>query len=222
MSRDVFPSYVESPRGKLSVVVDGPTSADVVVVLAHGAGGGLHSEFMTTVARGLGAKGSLVCRFNFPYTEQGRKAPDREPVLEESWRAVAATVADTAAGRTLVLGGKSMGGRIASHVIGDTSAAGLVFLGYPLHAPRRTDRLRAGHLEHVGVPMLFVSGTRDPLCSLPHLRSVLEPLGRRAQLAVIDGGDHSFKTPRGSGRSTGEAWAEVVDVTASWVADLRV
>lgn len=220
MSPTALPSSLETPYGSLSVAFDGPPTSAVLVVLAHGAGAGMHSDFMTSVARGLAEAGSLVCRFNFPYLEQGRKTPDRQPLLEASWTAVVEGLGEVARNRSLVIGGKSLGGRIASHVATPTSAAGVLLLGYPLHPPGRPERLRAAHLSEVDVPMLFVAGTRDPFCPLPTLREVLDRLSSQARIEVIDDGDHSFKVRRSSGRTTQQAWREVADVSARWIDEL--
>jgi len=221
VARDPLPTHLTTPHGEVGVAFDGTPSAQDLVVLGHGAGAGLESDFMRAIANGLARAGSLVCRFNFPYIEKGRRTPDRQPVLESTFLSVVTGLEELAGGRTLVIGGKSMGGRIAAHVAGSTDAAGLAFLGYPLQPPNRPERMRSGALEDVQVPMLFVAGTRDPLCPLPALRPLLERLIPDARLAVIEDGDHSFKVRRSSGRSTAEAWAEVVAVTSAWLRDLR-
>ncbi|MFL6040324.1 MAG: alpha/beta family hydrolase, partial [Gaiellales bacterium] len=136
--------------------------------------------------------------FNFVYTEKGRRSPDRPPVLVATWRAAAAWLAarPEAKGRPLVLGGKSMGGRIASMAAAEgMPAAGLVFLGYPLHPPGKPDRLRDDHLDSVPAPMLFLQGTRDPFATPELLGRVAARLGPRAELRWVDGGDHSFRVP---------------------------
>jgi uncharacterized protein len=190
-------------------------------VLAPGAGADLLSDFMSAVATGLASRGVGVFRFNFLYMERGRKSPDRQPVLESTWRAVLDRVQEVAGGRPVVAGGKSMGGRIASHIVADGApAAGLAFLGYPLHPPGRPERQRAAHLSRVDVPMLFVAGTRDPLCPLDTLRSAVAGLTAPVELAVIDDGDHSLRVRSSSGRSTAQAWAEVVETIELWLGNL--
>jgi predicted alpha/beta-hydrolase family hydrolase len=196
----------------------GPEDGRAVVVLAHGAGAGMRSEFMEFVAERLGTAGFRCLRFEFPYMQAGRRAPDKAGVLEDAWRAVAESARELAGDRPLVLGGKSMGGRIASQAVAAGAPAdGLVFHGYPLHPPGRPDRVRKDHLPRVAVPMLFVEGTRDPFCPLDTLRDVVAETGIDARVAVIDDGDHSFKVRKSTGRSTPEAWQEVVDHTASWI-----
>jgi predicted alpha/beta-hydrolase family hydrolase len=207
--------------GDISLVLTGDrASAQTLVVLGHGAGSGLDSEFMAFFAERLGAAGLVVARFNFLYMEQGRKVPDRQPVLERTYREVVEHLTKSHAGLPLVIGGKSMGGRIASHVATTTSVDGLVFLGYPLHPPGRPDRMRDAHLSDVKAPMLFVEGTRDPFCPLDTLESVRARLPH-SSLVIIEDGDHSFKVRKSSGRSTQDAWVEAVSAIASWVKQLR-
>jgi uncharacterized protein len=203
--------------GELSTIIDGPKSAPTTLVLGHGAGAGMKRGLMEGVAYGIAGRGVSGWRFNFPYAERGARAPDRAPVLEESFRSVAAAARKRASG-ALLLGGKSLGGRIASHLAAAREpCSGLVLLGYPLHPPGKPERLRTEHLSGIRVPTLFVEGTRDPFCPLPTLRRVLEEAELEAEVAVIEDGDHSFKVRKSSGRSTAEAWAEVVDVVADWV-----
>ena len=177
----------------------------------------MDSDFMATIAHGLGERGLRVCRFEFPYMRAGRKAPDRQEVLEAAYReALEDITEDHPSGAPLVLGGKSLGGRIASHVAPGSPAVGVVFLGYPLHPPGKPDRARTANLTAVSVPMLFVQGTRDPFCPLPELRRFLATHEGPADLAVIEDGDHSFKVRRGE-RTTQQAWDEAVDAVARWL-----
>lgn len=208
-----------TPAGTVSAAFDGDRKAPALVLLAQGAGGDLDSPFMRAVAMGLGGYGLEVCRFNFAYTDAGKKRPDPQAVLEETYRAVVDEVRGSyLAGRPLIVGGKSMGGRIASNVVASgVSAHGLVFLGYPLHPPGRPERIRAAHLQDITCPMLFVEGTRDPFCPLDTLEKVRADLQATTEVAVIEDGDHSFKVRRSSGRSTEDAWAEVVDAVAAWI-----
>lgn len=200
------------------ILADGPEDARAIVVLAHGAGAGMRSDFMDFQANALTGAGLRCLRFEFPYMQAGRKAPDKAAVLEETWRAVAEEARATAGDRPLVLGGKSMGGRIASQAVATGATAdGLVFHGYPLHPPGRPDRIRKAHLPDVRVPMLFVEGTRDSFCPLDTLQDVIAETKIDATVAVIDGGDHSFKVRASSGRSTKEAWAEVAERTVAWI-----
>jgi predicted alpha/beta-hydrolase family hydrolase len=157
-------------------------------------------------------------RFNFVYSERGRKAPDREPLLRAAWLAAFDAASSRRDGdRPVLAGGKSLGGRIASMCVADgMPAAGLVFLGYPLHAPGRPSADRAGHLERIDVPMLFVQGTRDALADLSLLEPVIDRLGERATLERVEGGDHSFKVP-GPKVDPAHVGAALAGVVAPWV-----
>ncbi len=191
------------------------------LVLAHGAGSDMQHPFLSQVHRRLARSGLMTVKFNFPYAEQGRRAPDRAPVLEATWRAALDAVRGDArhAPRRLVLGGKSMGGRIASQVVAAGAACdALVFLGYPLHPAKRPEHRRTEHLRDIRVPMLFVQGTRDPLCNLTLLRPLLAALDAPVTLQVIEGADHGFAVPRSMGRSAESVLEEIVATVAAWIA----
>ena len=208
----------ETGAGEVSARVDGDGS-ERLLLLAHGAGAGMDHPFMRSVAEGLAMAGIGVMRFNFAYTEQARKAPDRQNVLERTFSEVAAGARELLSPGKLFLGGKSMGGRIASHLAAAGEPCdGLVFLGYPLHPPGRPERIRDAHLYEIDVPMLFVEGTRDPFCPLDTLGPVLSQLKAPHDLVVIEDGDHSFKVRKSSGRTSAEALGEVVGAVAEWVA----
>ncbi|MPZ69337.1 MAG: dienelactone hydrolase [Actinobacteria bacterium] len=211
---------LEVPAGTIPLAFDGPKAAPRTIVIAHGAGAGMDHIFMEHMTKGLTGLGHQVVRFNFRYVEAGKKAPDRQPVLEETYAAVAEHVRSKAKG-ALVLGGKSMGGRIASNIAASgTAADGLVFFGYPLHPPGRPERIRDAHLKEITCPMLFIEGTRDPFCPLDTLKKVLRKVPASTSTHVIEGGDHSFKVPKSSGRSTDEAWDEVVDAASGFLSEL--
>jgi predicted alpha/beta-hydrolase family hydrolase len=183
----------------------------VGLVLAHGAGGNLQTASLAATAEGLARRGFPVLRFNFPYRQSGRRIPDPAPVLEECYRAVAAKARESFAPARMFLGGRSMGGRIASQIAAQSppaGLAGLVFLAYPLHPPGKPERLRDAHLGAIQVPMLFVSGTRDTFARRDLLESVLGRLPL-ARIHWIEGADHSFRVPR---RSPAEVNEEVLDV----------
>jgi predicted alpha/beta-hydrolase family hydrolase len=179
---------------------------------------------MCWLHEGMAAAGFLAVKFDFPYMAAGRRAPDRAPVLEAAWRAVLAVVRAQATGLALVAAGKSMGGRIASRVLaagaGPPLADALLLLGYPLHPAGRAQRLRADHFPDIRVPSLFVQGTRDALCDLGRLRALLPTLGAPARLEVVDGGDHSFRVLKRSGRIQEEVDAAVLGACASWIRGL--
>jgi predicted alpha/beta-hydrolase family hydrolase len=213
---------IKTSHGPVSYAIDG-TGDGTVVVLGHGAGADMHSDFMSVMAAGIAAAGSRVVRFNFLYSEARKKAPDRQPVLEQTFTEVAEFVSSELAPEKLVIGGKSMGGRMASYVAasGAVKADGLLFLGYPLHAPGRPDRMRADHLSDISIPMLFLEGTRDPFCPLDTLRPVVAKLDAPVEISVIEDGDHSFKVRRSSGRTTEDAWNEAIGHVTHWLKTIK-
>ena len=179
---------------------------------------------MRLAGRELSARGLQVITFNFPYMEARKRVPDRAPVLEAAYLAVIDAVRGRTvfAGRPLVLGGKSMGGRMASHVAAQHAdragaLAGLVFLGYPLHPPGKPTQLRDAHLPAIQCPMLFVQGARDAFGTPDELRPVLARLSAPAELAVIAGGDHSFTVPKASPVRQPEVLSALFDRVASWI-----
>ncbi len=208
----------------------GTTGApDATLILAHGAGAPQTHPFMTAFGRGLSSRGIRVVTFNFLYKERGRRAPDPAARLEACYRAVIAAVRErkSGAGRRLLVGGKSMGGRIASQVVAaDTQAAispgvdGLVLLGYPLHPPGRPEKLRAAHLPSITAPMLFVQGARDTFGTPDELGPVLAGCAA-AELFVVDGGDHSFRVRGKDAPTEAETHTRVQDVIRDWIGRLR-
>lgn len=177
----------------------------------------MDSDFMAFFARSLAGGSRAVARFNFPYMEQRRRSPGSAKASEEAFVDVAEHLRDSLSPDRLFIGGKSYGGRMASHIVATgTDVAGLVFLGYPLHAPGRPESIRDSHLYAIEAPMLFVEGTRDPFCPLPTLDKVIAKLPR-AELVVVDDGDHSLKVRKSSGRDTETAWSEAGAAIAEWI-----
>ena len=162
----------------------------------------MNSPFMNYVQTELTNRGFRTVTFNFEYMNQKRKAPDPQPKLQARYRTVAGEVLATHQPRHLIIGGKSMGGRVASCIAGDIpEVRGLLFLGYPLHPPGKQDRLRDAHLYKLSCPMLFISGTKDPFAEPRLLENVVRKIGAHATLLWIDGGDHSLKTSKKDDRS---------------------
>ncbi len=220
-------SKVEVPAAKggaaaVSVRAYPAAAAGPCLVLGHGAGAGHDSPFMVEFASGLAGRGIETVTFNFPYVEHRRRVPDRPDVLEACWLDVAQAVKALLGERPLFIGGKSMGGRIASQIAARPEAAalrlhGLVFLGYPLHPPGRPSQLRVSHWPSVRQPALFVQGERDAFGTPDELRAHLPGFGAATDLLVVEGGDHSLKAPRGAKRTAGEAYGWVQDEIAAWV-----
>jgi predicted alpha/beta-hydrolase family hydrolase len=197
-------------------------SASASLVLAHGAGAGQHSPFMTGFAKALASLGVDAITFNFPYTQQRRRLPDRRPALEACYRSVVHTVERhvRSAGGRLFIGGKSMGGRIATEIAAadtDLPVSGLVMLGYPLHPPGRPADLRAAHLPGVNRPMLFVQGGRDSFGTPAELGPILTSLSPASTLHVVAGGDHSFKVARASQQEQAAVIGDVQRTVIEWI-----
>jgi hypothetical protein len=184
---------------------------NTAIILAHGAGQGIHSPFMSYFHQELVRRGFLSIQFNFDYMEAKRGVPDPQPKLQARYRSVIEEVTAEYKPRHLVIGGKSMGGRVASYIAGDMSeVTALVFLGYPLHPPGKTDQMRDTHLYSLKKPMLFISGTKDTLARRDLLESVTAKIGENATMVWIEGGDHSLKRGRKDQESLGVA-AETMD-----------
>ena len=188
-------------------------------MVAHGAGGGQKTAFMVRPAEGLAARGIVAATFDFPYMSAGKHVPDKAPVLEAAWRVAIDNARQRVPGVPLFIGGKSMGGRIASHVAsqGCPGLSGLVFLGYPLHPPGRLDQRRDAHLPAIAEPMLFVQGSRDAFGTSEEIRALLPKL-QHATLHEVPGGDHSFKVS-GRGAPKPDAVLDgILDVVKDWIA----
>lgn len=195
--------------------------ARITLILGHGAGSGQTSGFMVMFANALAARGIDVVTFNFSYIERGRHVPDPGDKLEACYRAVidAARAHKKLKGNKLAIGGKSMGGRIASQVAarGLDDLAGLVFLGYPLHPPGKPEQLRSKHLPNIKAPMLFVQGSRDSFGTPEELRPILKKLKTPCKLYEVEGGDHSLKVPKSAGVPQEQVYAAVQDEIARWL-----
>jgi predicted alpha/beta-hydrolase family hydrolase len=191
------------------------------IIIAHGANNDMNNRLIVLLADGLAQTGYPTLRFNFLYKERGRKAPDSQGVLVRTWQSAYEFFRghpEYAPGRILAAG-KSMGGRVASQMAAEglLPAGGLIFLGYPLHPPGDKEKLRSAHLFQIGVPVLFFAGTRDSLCDVLLLRGVLEGLSVPWDLEVIEGGNHSFRVPKSSGRTQEEIYRRILDKTVAWL-----
>jgi hypothetical protein len=191
------------------------------VILAHGAANDLAHPLLASVAHGLAETGCLVLRFNFLYRERGRRTVDRQEVLVSTWQSVHGFLRGHPrySPKAVVAGGKSLGGRVASQMAAEglLPVEGLIFLGYPLHAPGKKNKLRDSHLYQISIPMLFFAGTRDSLCDLGSLRSVLERLAAPWELETIEGGDHSFRLPKSAEMTAKEVHQRITEKTGRWL-----
>ena len=211
----------EKVSGVISVPADFNKDKTVGVILAHGAANDMENPLIVDLGDGLADAGYLTLRFNFLYKEKGRKAPDSQKKLELTWRQVHRFLETHPkyATHKIVAAGKSMGGRVASQVAanGDLPAAGLVFLGYPLHPPGKKDQLRDVHLYDLKVPLLFFAGSRDPFCDLELLHPVLDRLKCDWNLDIIEGGDHSFRLLKSAGISQQEVHRSILGKMFEWL-----
>ena len=204
-----------SSLGARTYPADGVPRA--LFVFAHGAGAGQHHPFMAGVSRGLAARGIDVVTFDFPYKRLQKSAPDRPPVLEQSFRDAVAAARKWSKADRLFIGGKSMGGRIATHLAaqGLESLSGVVCFGYPLHPPGKPQQLRIEHLPSISVPVLVIQGERDPFGTPDELRPHLEAMNVEARLHVIPRGDHSLGV---RGKPPVETQSELAEIASAFIA----
>ena len=210
-------------RGPVSGLLVAPPEPRAVFVFGHGAGAGMRHAFMDDVAWRLGALGVATLRYQFPYMEAGKRAPDPKPVLITTVRAAVAEATRRCPGVPLVAGGKSMGGRMTSIAAAEEpipSVRALAFFGFPLHPAGREGSERGAHLADIGLPMLFLQGTRDRLANLDLLRPLLNTIEPHPKLHVLDGADHGFHVLKRSGRTPADVLEEACAVFASWVTRL--
>jgi predicted alpha/beta-hydrolase family hydrolase len=198
-----------------------PHDARLLYVLAHGAGAGMRHHFLAQAADVFAGRGIATYRYEFPYMQAGKNRPDSPGVAEAAVRAAVVAASHRAPELPLIAGGKSFGGRMTSQAQAKEplpGVRGLVFLGFPLHAPGRPGTERAEHLSSVQVPMLFLQGTRDEFATLELLRGVIDRLGNRATLHLIEEGDHSFKVPKRTGKTEQDVMNELAETIQRWSA----
>lgn len=205
--------------GEVSALLLRPDDARRLLVLGHGAGAGMRHHFMEDAARALAARGIATFRYQFPYAEQGSRRIDPQPVLLATVRSAVASARAEAGELPLLAGGKSMGGRMTSLAWAKEpldGARGIVFFGFPLHNAGKPATARGEHLSSVSAPMLFLQGTRDKLAGLELLRPVIDRVGPRATLHVVEGADHSFDVLKRSGRTSADVLEELAESVAAW------
>jgi predicted alpha/beta-hydrolase family hydrolase len=209
------------PLGDSSVSASLHGEGRTAVVLGHGAGGDRRTRFLVRCAESLATSGRRAVLYNFPYADRHRRAPDPPAALEAAAVAARAYARDALGAERVVLGGKSMGGRIASQAVAKGAPAdGLAFLGYPLHPPGRHEQLRDRHLPSIRVPMLFLQGTRDAFARWDLIEDLVRRLGAPARLERIEDADHSFAVPKRSGRSAADVEADVFRRLLDWLDSL--
>ncbi len=205
---------------RVSALLQLPPGATACFVLAHGAGAGMEHPSMSSVATELATRSIATLRFQFPYMERGSRRPDPPPLCHATVRAAVAEAARRAPGLALIAGGRSFGGRMTSQaqaVKPLPGVKGLAFLGFPLHPAGKPSAERAEHLDDVKIPMLFLQGTRDELAQLELLQPLIDRLGARATLKLLQDADHSFHVPARTGRKDADVRAEMLDALATWI-----
>lgn len=205
---------------RVSGMFDRPGAARAVFVLAHGAGAGMEHPAMQAVAAGLAQRGLAVLRYQFPYMERQSRRPDPPALCHATVRAAVAAAARLAPDLPLIAGGRSFGGRMTSQAQALSplmSVRGLVFLAFPLHPAGRPGIDRAAHLQEIGIPMLFIQGSRDDLADPDLLREIVQRLDSRATLHVLEDADHSFHVPARGGRKDSEVREDALDVVCAWL-----
>ena len=216
--------FVASEKaGPVSALMRRPDKAQWLLLLAHGAGAGMEHAFMESISAVLFELDIATFRYQFPYRERSKRFPDSQKTLLATVESAVAAASEAAPELQLLAGGKSMGGRMTFLLAAQSGlprVQGLVFLGFPLHAPGRVDIRRAGHLPRIEMPMLFLQGTRDRLADLTLLRPICEELGDRATLHVVESADHSFHIPQKLGRTDREILRQLASVIAEWAAKL--
>ncbi len=208
--------------GKVSALLTLPKNASALLVLAHGAGANMEHHFMEALAQTLATKQMATLRFNFAYMENGKGAPDRPKKAHPAIKAAVKKALKYTDGLTLLAGGKSFGGRMTSQVaaLGELEEIqGIVYFGFPLHAPGRDGVERAAHLSDIKIPQLFLQGTRDTLANFDLMKKVVRKL-KKGKLVKMEGGDHSFKTLKRSGISAEEVMEKLAKETAVFAAKL--
>jgi predicted alpha/beta-hydrolase family hydrolase len=206
--------------GSVAALLDQPDHPSSCFVLAHGSGAGMQHPFLAALAAGLRDQGVAVLRYQFPFMQEGSHRPDPPAVAQAAVRAAVAEAARRFPGLPLFAGGKSFGARMSSQAQAAEPLAGvrgLVFVGFPLHPDGKPGTERAKHLAQVHMPMLFLQGTRDALADLGLVREVVQPLGARATLHVVEGADHAFHVLVRSGRTNEQVLAELVATAAAWM-----
>ncbi|HXN64198.1 MAG TPA: alpha/beta family hydrolase [Candidatus Acidoferrales bacterium] len=210
-------------KGETSAILLHPPNASSLLVLAHGAGAGMAHPFMESLANELAAARVATFRFQFLYMEQGRKVPDRPPLLTATVQAAVHAASKAAPDLPLFAGGKSLGGRMTSLAAAQNTldgVLGLIFFGFPLHPPNQPGRKRAEHLRDVEQPMLFLQGTRDAFADLKLLRPICAELGPRVTLHVIETADHSFHVLKASGKDDANVLQELAQTAAAWTSTI--
>lgn len=211
--------FLNEKLGEITLEIDESKNPIATIILAHGAGAGMHHPSMIEISKKLIAYDFNVVRFNFPYMEQGRKSPGSPKSNIETWEIVIDHISNQYKNLPLYMAGKSYGGRMGSHFLSenhDTKVKGVIYFGFPLHAPGRDSKDRANHLDKVRVPQFFLQGAKDKLANIEMMKEVVSDLDN-AELLKIEFADHSFNAPKSSGKTKDDIVAEMAKRVANWI-----
>ena len=205
--------FVDDKLGSVSALWDQSADPKYSLLFAHGAGAGMTHKFMEDLAHAISKRHGHVLRFNFTYMEQGRKAPSSPKSAQHTIVAALNHLRMQNLGLPIFLSGKSYGGRMSSHVVAEhraESASGLIYFGFPLHAPGRDGKDRAAHLSSIALPQLFIQGTNDKLANYEMMQEVVSDQ-QNGTMETIEEADHGFKVPK----RTGHSYESIIDLIAS-------
>ena len=215
--------FLNDKLGDISYEIVAADDPVAILIIAHGAGAGMHHAFMATLASKFAQRSVTTVRFNFPYMEQGKKSPRSPKDAISAWVAIAQQVESLFPDKPIFMSGKSYGGRMGSHMLLENhqlkAMQGIIYFGFPLHAPGKDSKDRAAHLSAIEVTQLFIQGSRDKLANIEMIREVVSALSN-GQLHAIDLADHSFNVPKSAGLSKDEIMDELVDVSLRWIEKL--
>ncbi len=215
-----FRFQASKSSGEVSAILEKPEDAEYLLVLAHGAGAGMNHPFMEKLSNKLADEKVAAFRYQFPYFENGKRSPDPPNILMATVRSAVEKASKEFGGLEIFAGGKSLGGRMTSNAAAKEplpGIKGIVFFGFPLHAPNKPSQDRAAHLFNVNIPMLFLQGTRDKLADLTLLKPICKKLNEKAELHIIEGADHSFHVLKSSGKNDDEVIEELAKTTKDWL-----
>ena len=214
--------FLNDKLGKINLVVDNATDPKAALIIAHGAGAGMDHPFMKELAYEISIRGVTTIRFNFPYMEQGRKSPGSPKSNIETWKLVTEYLQNEMKGLPIFVSGKSYGGRMASHLLADNEVdgiLGIIYFGFPLHAPGKDSKERAAHLVNIKIPQLFLQGSKDKLANPDMMKEVTDVLEKQ-ELHVIQEADHSFNVPKKSGKTNVEIVNFLAIKSTEWIDDI--
>jgi predicted alpha/beta-hydrolase family hydrolase len=214
---------IDDKVGEISYLISAPSATTRTLILAHGAGAGMEHSFMNHVANALAEKNIRVIRFNFPYKERGRKMPGSPKEAILAYKVFIQNMLERFPSEPMILSGKSYGGRMASHVVAENPQlplSGIVYFGFPLHAPGKPSMNRADHLTEIDIPQLFLQGTNDALANIDLIEKVVKNQNK-GELIRFEGADHSFKTPKTSPLSTSDVFTKLIAKTVEWMSHLH-